>query len=141
MGLIAREIERRGIPTVSLSSAWSITRSVNPPRAVYTDFPLGHTAGKPHDRELQSAILRRALHALEHVTIPGTIETLPYRWSDDDSWKDRVMRPQPAGRGGPVKAKDDRVERLAEPQYQTEADRRLAEQNPSCPGCLWLSDR
>jgi hypothetical protein len=141
VGLIAREIEHRGIATVCLSSAWSITRSVNPPRAVYTDFPLGHTAGKPHDRELQRAILRNALQALERFSIPGTIEALPYRWTDDDSWKDRVMRPQPASGDGPARAKDDRVERLAEPQYQYEEDRRLAGRNAGCPGCLWLTDR
>jgi len=141
VGLIAREIEGRGIPTVCLSSAWSITRSVNPPRAVYTDFPLGHTAGKPHDRELQRNILRDALQALIAFTAPGRIEALPYRWSDDDGWKDRVMRPQPASRGAPARAKDDRVERLAEPQYQTAEDRLLAEQSAGCPGCLWLDDR
>jgi hypothetical protein len=138
VGLIAREIERRGIATVSLTSAWSITERVNPPRAVYTDFPLGHTAGKPHDRELQRAIMRGALAALAEMTEPGTIRALPHTWSDDDSWKDRVMRLQPEARGASAKAQDDRVERHAVPQYQTEQDRRDAEAAGSCPGCIWL---
>ena len=139
MGLIAREIERRGIATVSLTSAWSITRSVNPPRAVYTDFPLGHTAGKPNDPALQRRIMTDALGALVEARAPGFIEALPYRWSEDDSWKDRVMRPRQGGQAASAEAKDDRVERHAEPQYQTEADRLLAEANPACPGCLWLA--
>ncbi len=138
MGLIAREIERRGIATVSLTSAWSITRRVNPPRAVYTDFPLGHTAGKPHDRALQRAIMRDALAALAEMTEPGTIRALPYTWSDDDSWKDRVMRSQRATPDTPATAHDDRVERHAVPQYQTERDRRDAEAAGACPGCIWL---
>jgi hypothetical protein len=138
VGLIGREIERRGIPTVSLTSALSITRRVNPPRAVYTDFPLGHTAGKPHDRELQRAIMRGALAALVEMTEPGSVRMLPFQWSDDDSWKDRVMRAQPAAPGAPARASDDRIERHAVPQYQTDEDRRRAEAAPSCPGCIWL---
>jgi hypothetical protein len=137
VGLIARDIERRGIPTVSLTSAWSITRSVNPPRAVFTDFPLGHTAGKPHDPDLQRSVMRKVLAALREVTEPGTIVTLPYQWSEDDSWKDRVMRPRAASDGA-SRMQDDRVERHAEPQYQYEADKVLATRSPTCPGCIWL---
>ena len=40
-----------------MSSAYSITRSVNPPRAVYLDFPLGRTAGKANDKPLQRKII------------------------------------------------------------------------------------
>ena len=140
MGLIAREIEGRGIPTVSLTSAWSITRRVNPPRAVYTDFPLGHTAGKPHDPRLQRRIMQDALAALEQFVEPGTLRQLPYQWTEDDAWKDRVMRPQAPGPGGSGKPSDDRMERHAEPQYQTEADRLLAGSGQSCAGCIWLED-
>jgi hypothetical protein len=140
VGLIAREIERRGIPTVSLTSAWSITQRVSPPRAVYTDFPLGHTAGKPHDRELQRGIMRAALAALAEIDEPGTIRALPYRWTEDDSWKDRVMRPRAAAPGDAPRAADDRVERHAEPQYQYASDRRIAETAQHCPGCIWLED-
>ena len=67
MGLIAREIESRGIPTLSLSSALSITRSANPPRAAYVDYPLGRTAGKPDQPEQQRNLLRSALSAFERL--------------------------------------------------------------------------
>lgn len=132
MGLIAREIEGRGIPTISMSSAYSITASVNPPRAVYLDFPLGHTAGKPHDPMLQRRILGDTLAALATIDTPGTIRTLPYRWSEDDSWKERVMRPGTS--------RDDRTERLPDPQYQSDADRIAAQaafERDGCPSCVF----
>jgi len=61
VGLVARSAEAAGIPTLCLASALDITRAVNPPRAAFLDFPLGHTAGKPGDPELQRAILADAL--------------------------------------------------------------------------------
>jgi hypothetical protein len=129
VGLIAREIEAQGIPTLCLTSALSITRSVNPPRAAFLDFPLGHTAGKPGQPELQDAILEAALGAFEALDAPGEVLSLPFHWSDDDAWKDSVMRPRgggaKAGEGGEVR--DERSERSPEPQYQTEADRVAAE--------------
>ena len=130
MGLIAREIESRGIPTVSLSSALSITSSVNPPRAVFLDFPLGHTAGKPHDEDLQDAITLAALSAFETMEKPGSIDRLPFHWADDDVWKDSVMRPRSGGREGEAH-RDDRSGRSGVPQYQSEMDRLAAESKPS----------
>lgn len=133
MGLIAREIESQGIPTLSLTSALSITRSANPPRAVFLDFPLGHTAGKPHDEKLQDAIIEGALVAFETMETPGSVHQLPIHWAEDDSWKDSVMRPQSGG-NAPSDGEghqDDRGERSGEPQYQLDADRLAAESKSS----------
>ncbi len=131
MGLIAREIESQGIPTLSLSSALSITQSVNPPRAVFLDFPLGHTAGKALDEGLQDAIFEAALTAFETMETPGSVQTLPFHWDDDDAWKDSVMRPQVAGSASDGEEhRDDRSERSAEPQYQLDSDRAAAESSP-----------
>ena len=118
-----------------MSSALSITAAVNPPRAVYVDFPLGHTAGKPHDATLQRRILRDTLAALASIDAPGTIRRLPYRWADDDSWKDRVMRPAPGG-----STLEERIERHPDPQYQCDDDRVEAEAELAlggCPGCVF----
>lgn len=123
MGLVAREIEQRGIPTICLSSAYSITAAVNPPRAVFVDFPLGHTAGKRGDKALQRRIMIDTLSALDGIQQPGSIRTLPYRWSQSDGWKDAVMRPAKTG-GSHA---DDRVARRDEPQYQYPEDRQAAE--------------
>jgi hypothetical protein len=129
VGLIAREIEAKGISTLSLSSAFSITRSVNPPRALFLDFPLGHTAGKAGDADLQDAIIESALIAFETMRTPGSIMRLPFRWADHDDWKDSVMRPRAEGAGD--QHRDDRGERSGEPQYQCEADRVAAERADS----------
>jgi len=104
-----------------MTSALDITRSVNPPRAAFLDFPLGHTTGKPDRPELQRAILLEALDAFNTLTAPGSVKILPFRWSDDDSWKEAAMR-----------MGDERGERHDTPQYQKEEDRRLAEALSAC---------
>ena len=119
-----------------MSSAYSITAAVNPPRAVYLDFPLGHTAGKPHDAGLQRRILRDTLDALVDIDAPGAIRWLPYRWTEDDGWKDLVMRPSPDG-----SSEDDRIKRHPYPQYQCEEDRIAAQaafERDGCPTCVFL---
>jgi hypothetical protein len=140
VGLIAREIERRGIPTISMTSALSITQSVNPPRAAFVDFPLGHTAGKASDKPLQRRIMIDTLSALDSIQVPGDIRHLSYQWSADDSWKDQVMRAADDAANTPPSEKppDDRLTRTNEPQYQTPADRRAAINSGGCPGCVFL---
>lgn len=133
VGLIAREIERRGIATVSLSSAYSITRAAFAPRAVYLDFPLGRTAGKAGDAVMQRDIVRAALARLRDAEAPGEIVELPYRWAESEDWKDRVMRPQATDDS--TAHRDDRSARLGTPQYQTEEDEALAD--PECPTCIF----
>jgi D-proline reductase (dithiol) PrdB len=135
VGLIAREIEARGIPTICLSSAHSITRAVNPPRAVFLDFPLGHTAGKPGDQALQRRIMIDTLSALDEIQVPGTIRTLAYQWAGDDGWKDTAMRAKPGSAGA-----DNRLPRNTIPQYQFEADELAAVAAGGCPTCVFLDD-
>ena len=101
------------------------------------DYPLGHTAGKPGDTDDQQLILKSALALLNAAKPPSAIADLGRIWSEDDSWKDRVMRPKPE-RDGNRAAADDRVERFASPQYQMESDRLEAESAPECSGCLWI---
>lgn len=127
MGLIARRVEADGIPTTSLTSALSITRSVDPPRAVFLDYPLGHTAGKAKDPELQREIVAAALAAVHELERPGAVKMLPYHWSRDDEWKRETML------GG-----DTRSHRSSSPEYQCEADRALAAAAGGCPTCVFL---
>jgi hypothetical protein len=124
-----------------MTSALSITRAVNPPRATFLDFPLGHTAGKPQDRAGQRAILRAALAGFETIAAAGDVVTLPFAWSDDDSWKDTALRGRAIGGGDAVEVRDERTERRDTPQYQCERDRTLAERaqrEGGCPTCVWL---
>ena len=118
-----------------MSSAHSITRAVNPPRAVFLDFPLGHTAGKAGEASLNRQILRDTLAAFESIETPGTIVTLPYAWADDDAWKDTVMR-SPSG-----EPRDERVPRAGTPQYQTSDDVAAAAEAAPCETCVFLERR
>lgn len=94
VGLVAREIERAGIPTLCMSSAFDITFTVRPPRGVFVNFPLNHQTGKPDDAPLQRRILLDAFRAFETLWAPGQILTLPYVWDPDDrSWEDTDFGP------------------------------------------------
>lgn len=102
-----------------MSSALDITKAINPPRAAFLDFPLGHTTGKPHDPGLQREILIEALDAFVSLTVPGSVKMLPFQWSADASWKETAQRG----------SEDDRLPRYDTPQYQSEEDRVSAEKN------------
>ena len=133
MGLIARALEAEGIPTLCMASALSIIEAVRPPRAVFVDFPLGHTSGKPFDTAQQDDLLARTLRAFETITTPSEVLRFDDCWGDDDGWKAAVLDP-----GG-----DDRTERRETPQYQHEADRERAEialRTDGCPTCVWVQD-
>lgn len=107
MGLIAREIERAGIPTLCMSSAWDITFNVRPPRAVFVNFPLNHQTGRANDAALQRRILLDAFRAFETLWAPGQILTLPYVWDANDcSWEEKDFGPgfELYGTGTPIQA-------------------------------------
>ena len=133
MGLIARAIEASGIPTLCLSSALSITQSVQPPRSVFVDFPLGHTSGKPFEPAQQDDLLTRTLAAFTDMQTAGDIRQFSDCWAADDSWKHAVLNP----------AGDDRSERADGPQYQLDSDRLAAEAalaRDGCPTCIWVGE-
>ena len=121
-----------------MSSARSITAAVNPPRAAYLDYPLGHTAGKRLDSNNQMAIMRDTLAIFEQALEPGTIVDLEYRWQEDDEWKDSVMRPQQNPQGQDNGHNDTRTERFDTPQYQNDED--IAAADPACPSCVFLKE-
>ena len=100
MCLIAREIERAGIPTLCLSSAWDVTFAVRPPRAVFVNFPLNHEAGKAGEAPLQRRILLDAFRAFEALWAPGQLLTLPHVWDPADrSWEEFDYGPGQVGYG------------------------------------------
>lgn len=89
MGLVARIIEAHGISTLTYCEARDIMAKVKPPRAVFIDYPLGYTAGRPHDAANQRDIITAGFAALERFTEAGGIIDLPFTWSGDDrSWED-----------------------------------------------------
>ena len=82
VGLVARVVEEMGIPTIYLGAARDIMLQVRAPRAVFLDFPLGHTIGKPFDRELHMSIIKDAFNTLKTIKEPGTLIDLPYVWEN-----------------------------------------------------------
>lgn len=116
--LVARHLEANGLPTLILGSARDIIAAGRPPRAVFVDYPLGHSAGRPFDPADQRAVLAAALRAFECITGRGGILDLDHRWPDGGAWKARAVDPAQG---------DSRQSRDTTPRYQSEEDRRLAE--------------
>ena len=87
MSLAARHLEENGIPTVVMGCAKDIVEYVGVPRFLFSDFPLGNPAGRPHDPESQAFTLELALRVLETAPAPRTTVQSPLRWSDDPDWK------------------------------------------------------
>ena len=76
-----RAIERRGIPTVSITAARDITEHAKPPRAVFVPFRMGHHFGVPFHRDLQRRIILAALDRLVVAEASGDIHDLPLTWA------------------------------------------------------------
>jgi hypothetical protein len=87
VGLVARHLEANGLPTVIMGAAKDIVEHCGVPRFVFSDFPLGNSAGKPFDVESQAATLELALCLLESAPASRTTVQSPQRWSEDPSWK------------------------------------------------------
>jgi D-proline reductase (dithiol) PrdB len=87
VGLAARLLEQAGIATVVMGCAKDIVERVGVPRFLFSDFPLGNAAGRPHDKASQDFTLELALRTLEAAPAPRTTVQSPLRWSDDPDWK------------------------------------------------------
>jgi hypothetical protein len=87
MALVARHLEASGIATVVMGCAKDIVEHAAVPRFLFSDFPLGNSAGKPHDIPSQEFTLELALKVLESAPGPQTTVQSPLRWSADASWK------------------------------------------------------
>jgi hypothetical protein len=93
VSLVARHLEANGISTVVMGCAKDIVEHAAVPRFLFSDFPLGNSAGKPHDAASQAFTLELALRVLE--TAPGAQTTVqsPLRWSADGAWKRDYSNP------------------------------------------------
>lgn len=87
VSLTARHLEAGGIPTVVMGCAKDIVEHAAVPRFLFSDFPLGNSAGKPHDVASQAMTLELALNVLESASGARTTMQSPLRWSADPSWK------------------------------------------------------
>ena len=87
MSLAARHLEENGIATVVMGCAKDIVEHVGVPRFLFSDFPLGNSAGRPHDRQSQAYTLDLALSVLEAAPAARTTVQSPLRWAADPAWK------------------------------------------------------
>jgi len=85
--LVARELEQRGVATVVMGCARDIVEYVGVPRFLFSDFPLGNSAGRPNDVESQAFTLELALRILESAPAARTTVQSPLRWSESIDWK------------------------------------------------------
>ena len=85
--LVARHLEANGVPTVVIGCAKDIVEHAAVPRFLFSDFPLGNSAGKPHDLPSQAFTLELALRVLESAPSAQTTVQSPLRWSSDAAWK------------------------------------------------------
>lgn len=83
--MVARRAEEEGINTIVAGSAYDILECVKPPRAVFTDFPMGHPFGR-NDEQHHISILKDAFRVLEQAQEPGTLVVLPYYWGEPWEW-------------------------------------------------------
>ncbi|GAB3769403.1 glycine reductase [Ramlibacter monticola] len=87
LALAARGLEAAGIATVVMGCAKDIVEHVGVPRFLFSDFPLGNGAGRPHDPASQRQTLELALDLLTGATRPRTTLQSPLRWSESSEWK------------------------------------------------------
>lgn len=113
--LVARYLEARGIATVIMGCARDIVERARVPRFLFSDFPLGNSAGKPHDPQSQEATLALALDLLESASEPCTTRVSPQRWAADDRWKVDFMNIEqlPADRIAELRAAHAEQRRIA----------------------------
>ena len=80
MGLIQREIEKAGIPTIGISIVRQYTEKVKPPRTIFLKWPFGHPLGEAGYVAQQRSVMKKAFEALYAIDVPGTIIDVPWRW-------------------------------------------------------------
>jgi hypothetical protein len=69
VSLVAAELERQGIPAVTIQLLRYVTEKVRPPRALAVPFRHGYPLGKPDDPAYQHAVIEAALKMLENQSL------------------------------------------------------------------------
>jgi hypothetical protein len=69
VGLVAAELERRGVSTVAIQLLRSVAKKVRPPRALWVPFRHGYPLDTPGDPQRQIAVIEAALQILEDQSL------------------------------------------------------------------------
>ena len=94
LALAARHLEAHGIATVVLGCARDVVEQAGVPRFLFSDFPLGNAAGRPHDPAAQELTLLLALNLLGEAAAPRTTWQSPLRWPGPADWKLDYANPE-----------------------------------------------
>jgi hypothetical protein len=78
--VLARWIERAGIPTVVVTMMPAVAYERVAPRIVGVEFPFGHAFGMPGDKAMQRAVLELALRVLAGAGAPGSRVDMDVEW-------------------------------------------------------------
>ena len=121
--LVARHLEANGIPTVVMGCAKDIVEHAAAPRFLFSDFPLGNSAGKPHDVASQDDTLSLALRLLQAAPGPQISMQSPLRWAADGRWKRDYLNLEQVGEEELQRrrAEFDRQKTLARPNREVRA--------------------
>jgi len=79
VGLVAAELERRGIATVVIQLLKYVAVRVRPPRALVVPFPHGYPLDSPGNPDRQHRVIEAMLRMLEdsRLTPPALVEYIP----------------------------------------------------------------
>jgi hypothetical protein len=79
VSLVAAELERCGISTVTIQLLRMVAEKVRPPRALWVPFPHGYPLDRPNDPDRQLAVLAAALKLLEDPSLqpPALVDYQP----------------------------------------------------------------
>lgn len=94
--LIARALEKRGLPTIMTSCLWERVHEYKAPRTAFLDFPMGCPAGRPGAPEQQRQVLTGALTAAVEIEDSWGVVELPVPWGTvgaaADDWRAEVRQ-------------------------------------------------
>ncbi|MDI1476310.1 D-proline reductase (dithiol) protein PrdB [Polyangium sp. y55x31] len=81
--IVQRAVEAAGMSTILIAALPPIARQQGAPRITAPHVPIGSNAGEPRNVEMQTAILKDTLRALEEMTQFGQMKVLPYEYRHD----------------------------------------------------------
>ena len=75
VGLVAAELERQGVSTVTLQLLRNVAERVRPPRALFVPFQHGYPLAEPGAPARQHGVIEAALRMLENPELkPPALE-------------------------------------------------------------------
>jgi hypothetical protein len=80
VGLIARFLEDKGIPTVAVYLQDEMVRAVPAPRMLHVKWPFGNPYGEPRRPMMQAMVLRRLLDVAAKAEEFGFLDRPDWPW-------------------------------------------------------------